>query len=160
MFWRERLKSARQLHHAVFVCPADKWRRIETKHAEILRRNINPYDSILDAGCAWGRLLDLLPKYWIGRYVGVDLCPDLVELARKRHPNNRFIVGNLISLKHLLPIGESFDWAVMISMRPMIKRNLGNEYWELVRDKVLEVADRILYLECDENCNGFIEKRV
>src|SRR5688572_5696278 len=90
-YWKERLEQAQRghLHHAVFRCPLDRWQRIEARHSEILARLIGPTDSVLDAGCGYGRLLDLLPATWRGGYLGVDLSPDLIRLAECRLPERR-----------------------------------------------------------------------
>lgn len=152
-YWRRRLREARELHHAIFRCPADRWERIAEKHREILARLIQPRDSILDAGCGWGRLLDLLPPTWDGRYLGVDLSPDFVRMAQELHPRREFVVTDL----RRLDVPDTFDVAVLISMRPMIRRNLGDEAWAEVESRLRDRVSRILYLEYDESSEGSVE---
>lgn len=62
-------------------------------------------DAVLDAGCGAGMFSALAIK--TGAHVlGVDAAPALLELARKRNPNNTFLEEDLESL----PFGdESFD---------------------------------------------------
>src|ERR1700680_3801966 len=44
------------------------------------------YSSVLDVGCGFGDLLDHLRRRgWQGRYTGVDLVPELIDEARRRH---------------------------------------------------------------------------
>ena len=66
-----------------------------------------PEDSkILDLGCGNGRLLAYLQEK--GRrvdYTGVDFCPELLEIARKRFPRQDFVEQNMAELD--LP--QSFD---------------------------------------------------
>lgn len=166
-YWRKRLREAGQLHHAIFRCPLDKWQRIEAKHKEILKEHIQPGDSILDAGCGWGRLLTLLPGEWRGGYWGIDLSPDFVAMAQEQH-KRIFTVADLRTLPtvtefvngHILTgddYGEPFDWAILISIRPMIKRHLGDEEWAKIEANLRRVAKRLLYLEYDENDPGSIE---
>jgi cyclopropane fatty-acyl-phospholipid synthase-like methyltransferase len=154
-YWRLRLVRSEEPHHTVFKCSSDKWKMICDKHKEILENTIRPKDSILDAGCGWGRLIELLPHWWIGDYLGIDISPDLIEKARVDYPRREFIVGNLTDSIQLVD-GE-FDWVIMISMRPMIIRNLGQAYWDLINTKLKCFSDRILFLEYDEEDEGSIE---
>jgi hypothetical protein len=159
-YWRVRLAKADPLHHAVFKCPTERWRAIEAKHREILARLIAPGDSVLDAGCAWGRLLNLLPSEWYGYYLGVDLSPDFVAKAREDHPHRDFRVLDLRDLVGVEPAGDSggkFEWAVMVSIRPMVRRNLGDEAWEAMERELRRVAKRLLYLEYDPDSEGSVE---
>ena len=126
---------------------------IEAKHRKILAETLKPRHSILDAGCAWGRLLDLLPEWWDGRYLGVDLSPDFVKLAQKEHPTREFVVGNLAAID--LP--DRFDLAVLISIRPMIRRNLGDEAWNVMEANLKRHAKKVLYLEYDAEDGGSLE---
>lgn len=161
-YWRKRRDSAPEdaKHHAIFLCPLGRWKAIEAKHREILAKHINFADSILDAGCAWGRLLTLLPSNWGGAYLGVDLSPDFIDEAIASYPDHywaRWDLRQLDSLpKKYLP-ATKFDWAVMISIRPMILRYAGTDDWERVESQVRKVAKRILYLEYDERDEGKIE---
>lgn len=157
-YWKLRLESSRNgsLHHSVFRCPADRWERIEQKHRMILSEIVGRTDSIFDAGCGYGRLLGLMPHNWTGMYLGLDLCPEFVELARQHYPSHPFITGSLASLPTSLQ-ARQYDWAVLISMRPMIKRNLGDDAWAQMERELRRVARKLLYLEYDENDNGSIE---
>lgn len=166
-YWRKRLADARERHHAVFCCPLGTWQAIEAKHREILTRHIKPCDSVLDAGCAWGRLLDLLPDHWkgTGGYLGVDLSPDFIALARKEHPDYVFRISDLRAIDNRLDDNDTspnalclkFDWAVLISIRPMVKRNLGDEVWAAMETELRRVAKRLLLLEYDPASEGSVE---
>lgn len=69
---------------------------------------IRPNASILELGCATGDTLAMLePK----RGVGIDISPKMVDVARKRHPDLEFIVGNAQNP----PIEEQFDYVLMIN---------------------------------------------
>lgn len=161
-YWRNRLEHSLkgELHHAVFRCPLDRWKRIEEKHRQILAKHISPWDSILDAGCGWGRLLNLLQIHTefddpMVVYRGVDISPDFIELAKKHHPNRVFYVKDLRNLP--LEWRQVFDWAVLISIRPMVIRNLGQGEWDNMEKELRRVARKLLYLEYDENDEGSIE---
>jgi SAM-dependent methyltransferase len=178
-YWRGRLEQAQAqhrrdlLHTAVFRCPLPRWKAIEAKHRQILERHIGPDDSILDAGCGWGRLLGMLPDAWQGVYVGVDLSPDFIAIAlqemstpplpgRKRLVG-AFMVGDLTSDATVKALAayptrlHKFHWAVLISIRPMVKRNQGDAVWATMEANIRQVADRLLYLEYDPDCDGFVE---
>lgn len=156
-FWRERLARAERLgerHRAAFECSAEQWRRIEAAHRRILARHVRPADSILDAGCGWGRLLSLLPGDWAGRYLGVDLSPDFLELARQEHSGHTFIHADL---RDLSAIHGCYTYAVLVSVRPMVKRELGEKEWERMEAELRRVARNLMYLEYDPDCKGFVE---
>lgn len=159
-FWSERLRTARQPHHAVFVCQKPHWDAIAARHREIIARHVRPADAILDAACGWGRMIDLLPpgEY---EYVGVDLSPDFIDLARREHPQSRyeFVVGDLRDLSGVLEArrGRKFDWAIAISVKHMVIREAGMEAWQTIENELKRVSKKILYLEYDTNDEGTIE---
>ena len=142
-YWEERRKEIQYPHQAIFRCTLPHWRDIEKTHKKILSQTIGAIDSILDVGCAWGRLLELLPKTWKGRYLGIDLCPGFISMAQGRHPSREFIAGDIRSLD----FPDVFDWAVLISIKQMVLGNEGEEAWEKIRQKLQSKADKILYLE-------------
>lgn len=154
-YWRNRLIHAQRghLHHAVFRCSLEQWLAIEKKHRQILAATIDDYDNVLDAGCGWGRLLTLMPATWQGEYVGIDLSPDFIRLAHSLHPEWYFIVGDLQNIQ----VQEQYDWAVMISIRPMMKRNLGSEVWQRMEAEIRRVSRKRLYLEYDPDDPGSVE---
>jgi len=156
-YWRQRLELARagHLHHAIFKTPLANWQAIEAKHRTILARTIQPTDSVLDAGCGWGRLLTLMPETWKGRYLGVDLSPDFIKLARQAHFHRSFVVGDLRSL-NFIPDGEVYDFAILISIRPMVRRNMGDDAWQQMEAELRRVAKKLLFLEYDSADDGEI----
>lgn len=156
-FWRSRLKTAprESPHHAIYLCHNELWDRIEQKHREVLAATIKPRDSVFDAGCGWGRLLSLLPGDWDGDYLGVDLSPDFISIAQKRYPARKFIIGDLRRLSSVGPL--RYDWAVLISVRPMVRGNLGDAVWIGMEDQIRSVANRILFLEYDPDDEGSVE---
>jgi SAM-dependent methyltransferase len=159
-YWKQRLDNAHHIHQSVFLCGLDRWKAIEDKHREILAGLISEVDSIFDAGCGYGRLLGLLPRHWRGRYMGVDISPDLIRIARMDHERNYFEVADLNNLSFLASILEiPFTWAVCISMQPMITRNLGGEVWDKMESEILRVANKILFLEYDPNVEPRIVTR-
>ncbi|MBN2652436.1 MAG: class I SAM-dependent methyltransferase [Spirochaetales bacterium] len=48
--------------------------------------------SIIDIGCGVGSLLSLIKKNQINtKYLGVDILPDMIKLAKARHPEGNFL---------------------------------------------------------------------
>lgn len=157
-YWAGRLETAGQRHHAIFKCPLDRWQRIEARHRVILSLHVKENDSVMDAGCGYGRLLTLLPPTWRGRYWGVDVSPDFVALADKTYPDREFTVADLTHRYkpgRLPPVPE-FDWCVLISIRPMLLRNCGVDKWERFRANCKAFAKKLLYLEYDEEDAGTV----
>lgn len=162
-YWKIRIdrtkEHGRPLHHSIFVCNSNKWEIIEEKHKYILSNTIKDTDNILDCGCGYGRLLELLPRSWKGRYLGVDLSPDLVRIGLKKYPR-MFLVGDLRELDKIYNVPHPelrFDWAILVSIKHMVIRNLGNEEWTKMLEQIKKVAKRILYLEYDTKDDGNIE---
>lgn len=54
-------------------------------------------DSVLDVGCGNGRLLELLEDKHIN-YLGIDISEKLIELAKKKYPQNNFLVADNLNL--------------------------------------------------------------
>ena len=67
--------------------------------------------KILDFGCGTGQLLSFLQRTigFEGEYVGYDISPEAVELARRSHPDGRFEVRNILEE----PVEETFDYALV-----------------------------------------------
>lgn len=161
-FWKERLQEAQekgQLWRTVFHCNKETWDKIEQRHREILAQHIKPTDSILDAGCGYGRLLTILPREWKGAYMGVDLSPDLIRLAIERtYPPRLFMCKDLREISKLCHPTKflRYDWAILISIRPMVIGNLGQEEWNKMEAEIRKLSSKLLYLEYDINDKGVI----
>lgn len=70
-----------------------------------------PFFDVLDVGCGTGAVIALLNDKYPGRhYVGLDLTPEMIEVARtKVAPGMEFVVGDAEDL----PFGDaSFDAAL------------------------------------------------
>jgi SAM-dependent methyltransferase len=152
-FWRERYeKNPDEIHRTVYHCSEGHFQAIAQAHKNILSRLVQKGDTILDVGCGYGRLLDLLPEK-PSMYVGFDLSPELIEEAKKRYP----LFANSFLCYDIREVGEnsitSFTWAVLISIKQMVIGNAGQEAWENLQTHILKFCDQILILEytTDEN---------
>ena len=149
-FWKGRLlnvvATGQDLHKAVYDIDYSVWSSIQGKTRDVLRRYVRPGDLVLDAGCGLGVVSTLLPRGV--RYVGVDVSPDLIELARVRHPDETFIIGDLRRLSFSVP--KQFDWVICRSVRNMIEDNLGPEAWAEILTELRRVGKKVLLLEYGE----------
>lgn len=50
--------------------------------------------TVLDVGCGDGYWMPDLPGY-----TGIDVAPEAIRLARKRHPERRYLVGSVSTIK-------------------------------------------------------------
>ena len=69
---------------------------------EIVLSYIRADDTILDAGCAHGRLVPMLQRHGIleQNYTGIDISEGLIDKARISFPSLRFDVGNICALPY------------------------------------------------------------
>lgn len=146
-FWRVRLAESPDRRDAIYAgaCKS-KWDEIDELWRKALARNVAADTAILDVGCGYGRLLDLLPPHWNGFYFGVDLCPEFIDLARKRYPRP-FAVYDLRERQYGLEKYE-FDLAVCGMFRGMVRGN-APETWPAIEENIRRCAKNILYLEVD-----------
>lgn len=149
-FWANRIKNAQRvgdIRHAVFRAPEKEWQKIKNDHIRILNRYINLRDKVLDAGCGYGRLYDMvnISEKYNGSYTGVDISSDFINLAKQKFPKGNFLQGDLKAL----PFKDNqFDIVVCVSLMIMIVQNLGWFEWEKIQNELLRVSDRgILCLE-------------
>lgn len=150
-YWRRRLQKNpkdEDLYKSVYICTADTWEEIGLRHKKVLAEKVGPQTTILDAGCGYGRLLTLLPEEWHGRYLGLDLSPDFVRLAKKIHRDFEFQQADLRNLNFLKD--HSFDLGILISIRQMVISNVGIEAWEWIDRELRRVCKDILILEYGE----------
>ena len=56
-----------------------------------------PLCSVLDVGCGFADLYSYLTEHgWHGRYTGVDIVPDLLEVARRQHSHLKLIEADIV----------------------------------------------------------------
>ena len=65
--------------------------------------------SVLEVGCGIGNLLAYMKENGFkGEYTGLDLMPEMIAQARQRHPEARYIEGDLLQMKN----GEAADYVI------------------------------------------------
>lgn len=140
-FWKERIDTAVKPHYSVYVVHEVKWAEINKAHREILKKEIGLLDTVLDAGCGYGRMSELFdPK----QYTGVDFSPDFIKKARKGYKGVKFMQANL---KELPFFDKQFDVAFCVSIKKMVTDNLGYEEWAKMAMELKRVAKKLIILE-------------
>jgi trans-aconitate methyltransferase len=74
--------------------------------------------SLLDVGCGYGELLNFVnPR---GSYLGIDLVEQFVLEARRRHPDRRFVIGDVFN-------GEvaRHDWVLLLGVLSSVPDPMG-----------------------------------
>lgn len=79
--------------------------------AKSLNRLVRDGDSILDCGCGTGLGKELINSADVF-YHGVDISTNMIQLARSKHPDSRFLVGDMANLSHY----EESTFDVLISI--------------------------------------------
>jgi len=72
---------------------------------------MHPGDTILDVGCGNGRVADLTNTIKAS-YTGLDMSPELIRIAKTLHPNDTFVVGNMM---HTTFADNTFDHVIMVA---------------------------------------------
>jgi len=154
-FWERRLEQAKMegnLASSVFV--TDTWASINQAHKSVLQSHIGPLDSVLDAGCGYGRGLDVLPP--CKGYYGVDQVPSFIAEAKTIYPNSTYsyvlperVTFVICKLESLPDFSDGcVDWVIGISLMVMIISNLGWDKWDEIQTELLRVSKRgVLCLE-------------
>lgn len=70
----------------------------------------DPRGSVLDVGCGFADLYQFLRRRgWRGRYLGIDLVPGFVEMARQRHPG---VEVRQADISELAELPDKFDYVL------------------------------------------------
>ena len=95
---------------------------------QVYQTVVSPGQSVLELGCAGGDLLAAL-KPRLG--IGVDFSEEMINIARRRHPDIHFVHADA----HALHLTEKFDVIIL--------SDLVNDLWDVqtVLQKVAQVAN-------------------
>lgn len=98
---------------------------------------------ILDIGCAMGTCAGSIVDMKANKYVGVDISPEYIKLAKKRYPDGAFEAMDA----RKLPFEDgSFDLAMFIGVLHHMEEQLALDCLESVR-RVLKPNGRIIVAE-------------
>ncbi|HLD21668.1 MAG TPA: class I SAM-dependent methyltransferase [Patescibacteria group bacterium] len=84
-----------------------QWREVQ----QLIHHYVKPRNRVLDLGCGNGRVADLVNQIKAS-YIGIDVSPQLIELARRLHPKNEFHTG---SMMHIDAADHTFNHTLMIA---------------------------------------------
>jgi SAM-dependent methyltransferase len=105
------------------------------------------FGSVLDVGCGFGDLLYYLRYHgWKGRYVGIDLVPELVHEAGVRHGDDsaaEFICGDVGTLTYAPPC----DLAVAIGVFNHVVKQGNRDFIQATLDRMWALSARSIV--CD-----------
>lgn len=138
-FWKQRLEEAGEnIRLSVYTCPEEDWEIINQKHKEVIQKLVS--GKVLDVGCGYGRLSN-----WFQDYTGIDGSQTFIKKAQELYPNKKFLYvdvsrGTLFSEKE-------FDWAVCISLKAIVIRELGEDVWKSILKELKRIAKKVLILE-------------
>jgi len=136
-FWKQRLEQSNRIQDSVYVTSDMDWHLINRWHEDVLKPFFNK--KVLDAGCGYGRWSEFFTDY-----IGVDLSPDFIDKAKELYTDKKFKVGKLESLPYK---DNEFDLAFCVSVKVMIKNNLGEEVWNPIEAELKRVAKEVIFLE-------------
>ena len=86
-----------------------KWESHRKIMKEKLPEMIEEGSSVLDIGCGFGHWYEALKDIKGVDYLGVDYSKEMIERAKKRYPDARFMVGDAYKLKFA---DKSFDYVL------------------------------------------------
>ena len=113
------LHCLRQQHgeaRAMEVIVGDHYDAVGALEARVLQTlGLRPGDTVVDVGCGTGRLASQLAKGHPGRFIGIDLLPELVEFARTRANRTDWEFG--VACEPPLPVANGLaDWVTFFSV--------------------------------------------
>lgn len=150
-FWADRIRTAKKEHYSVYVAGDVLWEAIRRIHEQIINEHIPKDAKVLDAGCGYGRW-----STHFNNYTGVDFSPDFIKRANEKYPNKTFVCSKLESMPFK---DKEFDWAIVVSVKEMIRDNLGQEAWDNIEKELKRVCKKVLILEYgDYDQNGGLTK--
>jgi SAM-dependent methyltransferase len=95
---------------------------------------IEPIDSILDVGCGFADLLTFLKENinYQGKYTGIDITPEFIDVCMNRHPDADFRVMDILQDN----IVEQWDFVILTGT---LNFTIGNRHTDFVKTMIAKM---------------------
>ncbi|BCH60797.1 hypothetical protein RvVAR0630_34210 [Agrobacterium vitis] len=85
-------------------------KKLQKQYLQTLLDRGQPSGRVLDVGCGTGNAYEMLERIGCTEYVGVDISPQMVEIAKSKATSSAFYIGDF--LQHELPEIGIFDHVI------------------------------------------------
>lgn len=150
-FWRKRIwevvANGLELHQVIYRTDIGNWNKIQKATAKLLKDVLPPSCNVLDAGCGYGALYEVLhavPHFSGVQYTGLDLSEDLVGIAKLRYPDAVF---EQCRLEDAMYPDNHFDFTVFRSVEGMLHDNGYSAAWSMAFDNVKRMSKNVILIE-------------
>lgn len=127
-------KRLQEYGHDVRTLASGSDKKQSARYRTLMEIGIRSGDKVLDLGCGFADFLSFLLNEGIEPdYVGCDIVPGLIEIARLQHPSARFELRDIQEE----PPTENFDWVV--SSQAFNNILMHEDNFELVKD-IIKIA--------------------
>lgn len=132
-FWQDRLKTMNVVNAVSAQSGLGTVEKVMAEHVS---------GSVLDIGCGYGRLVDVLPE-GVTKYTGIDITHSFIMRARRQYPKWKFYTRDFLDSKFA---DKEFDWGIAIGMRSKdIKDPEGIEFVNKLEAEAKRVCKNIIY---------------
>ena len=107
-----------------------------------LSYKVKEHDRILDVGCGNGRLLEVFKGKDL-YYLGVDNSKRLIELAKTRYPDKKFLEGDIIRLGEISEVNFDFVFCIAV-LQHIPGRQMQIDAIRQLRNKVTDDGEVII----------------
>lgn len=150
-FWRHRILKAfatgKELHTCIYDIDYRTWVSIQELTVATLKKIIPANSTLLDAGCGYGAIADYLKTCAAMStviYTGVDLSPELIDIAKIRNQSGTFLVKDLRSTDYET---DQFDFALVRSVEGMLDDNCPEVGSSAFMSEVSRIAKTVIVME-------------
>ena len=105
--------------------------------------NFEPNSTIVDLGCGSGYITEFLTKKDLNA-IGIDFSSEMIKIAKRKYPNNRFILDDFINLKKYFK-ENSVDGAILIYSLYFVPKEQLNEFFKTLSN-VLKKGAKVLFV--------------